>query len=403
MSTPPDIIYIGRLTFRNSGTAFGILAPDRRYHLYCIGKTGAGKSTLFSVMAAQDAVNRRGFALFDPHGSLIDSIRPLIPTSRRNTTICLDAGDPASPWRFNPFAGIPPDGRALATAGMIEVFKKLWPDEWGPRLEHLFRHVVLTILALPAGGFADIPRLLTDKDYRKECCDYLHDDVVREFWETEFARYSPAFRAVVVAPLQNKVGAILADPVLNRILTTEGDQLDLRRIMDSGQILLVSLDKGRIGEGPASLLGSLLVSHIALAGISRSDQPEEDRRDFTVYLDEFHTFTTLSLATMLSELRKYRVSMCLAHQYIGQLDPDIRDAVFGNVGTLASFRVGGADAGYLAREFAPTFSATDLTSLQKYNMYLRLCINGEMSAPFSAMTFASAEDIPNWMRSQTNR
>lgn len=386
--------YIGRVTFRASDTAFCILPPDLRHHLYCIGKTGTGKSTLLKLMAAQDAAAGRGFALFDPHGDLVQSVRYLVPRSRRASIIYLDPANPDTLWRFNPFLGIPPNKHALATAGFIEVFRKLWPEEWGPRLEHLFRNVVLTLLAFPDSSFADIPPLLTDKDYRDSCLDQLDNKVVLDFWQREYARYSPAFRAVIVAPLQNKIGALLTDPILHRILTSEGKQIDLREIMDDGQILLVNLDKGKIGEGPASLLGSLLVSHIALAALSRSSIPEKERRDFVAYLDEFHTFTTLSLATMLSELRKYRVGLVLAHQYLGQLEPEIRDAVFGNVGTLMAFRVGGGDALWLAREFAPTFSAEDLTRLPQYHLYIRLCINGETSQPFSARTVASLADLP---------
>lgn len=387
-------VIIGISNFRSNGRSIRVTCEDLRYHLYCIGKTGTGKSTLLKLMAAQDAAIGRGFALMDPHGDLVRAVRDLLPRSRLPATIYLDPADPDTPWRFNPFLGVPPDKHALATAGFIEVFRKLWPEEWGPRLEHLFRNVVLTLLALPGSSFADIPPLLTDKDYRDSCLDQLDNEVVLDFWQTEYARYSPAFRAVVVAPLQNKIGALLTDPVLHRILTTEGKQLDLRKVIDGGHILLVNLDKGKIGEGPASLLGSLLVSHIALAALSRSSIPEKERKDYIVYLDEFHTFTTLSLATMLSELRKYHVGLVLAHQYLGQLDPEIRDAVFGNTGTILAFRVGGGDALWLAREFAPTFSAEDLTRLPQYHLYIRLCINGETSQPFSARTFASLADLP---------
>jgi hypothetical protein len=244
---------------------------------------------------------------------------------------------------------------------------------------------------------ADIPPLLTDKDYRDQLVSSVENEAVRDFWEKEYAKYSQPFRAVVVAPLQNKIGALLTDPILRRILTEDGMRLDLRSIMDHGKMLIVNLDKGRIGEGPAAILGSLLVSHIALAGISRSEKPEEERRDFFVYLDEFHTFATQSLATMLSELRKYRVGMVLAHQHLSQLDPAIRDAVFGNVGTMISFRVGAEDAQYLARELAPTFAFTDLTSLPRYNMYLRLLIDGEQSKPFSAQTINVLKELP-WPR-----
>jgi hypothetical protein len=346
-------------------------------------------------MASQDVIHGHGLALFDPHGDLAERLRTLAHTERTDGLIYLNVADPAMSWTFNPFAGIPEDKRSLAAAGLVEVFKKLWPDDWGPRLEHLLRNVVYTLLENPGSTLADIPPLLSDKEYREQLVSSITNEAVRDFWEKEYAKYSQPFRAVVVAPLQNKIGALLTDPVLRRILTEDGTRLDLRAIMDEGRVLIVNLDKGRIGEGPATVLGSLLVSHIALAGISRSEVPEEKRRDFFVYLDEFHAFATQSLATMLSELRKYRVGMILAHQHLSQLDPGIRDAVFGNVGTMISFRVGADDAQHIAREFAPTFAFTDLISLPRYNMYLRLLIDGEQSSPFSATTIASHHDAPH--------
>ena len=394
---PDPITYIGRTTFRNAGIAFGIRQRDRRSHFYAIGKTGTGKSTLLYTMAGQDVTQGLGFALFDPHGDLAERLKALASEKRADDLIYLNVADPALSWTFNPFAGVPEDKRSLAAAGLVEVFKKLWPDDWGPRLEHLLRNVVYTLLENPGCTLADIPPLLTDKDYRDQLVSSVENEAVRDFWEKEYAKYSQPFRAVVVAPLQNKIGALLTDPILRRILTEDGMRLDLRSIMDHGKMLIVNLDKGRIGEGPAAILGSLLVSHIALAGISRSEKPEEERRDFFVYLDEFHTFATQSLATMLSELRKYRVGMVLAHQHLSQLDPAIRDAVFGNVGTMISFRVGAEDAQYLARELAPTFAFTDLTSLPRYNMYLRLLIDGEQSKPFSAQTINVLKELP-WPR-----
>jgi hypothetical protein len=280
----------------------------------------------------------------------------------------------------------------LACAGIVEVFKNLWADDWGPRLEHVLRNVVFTLLESPDCTFADIPRLLNDRGFRSGLVGGVENDAVRSFWKDEYERYSPGFRSVVVAPLQNKVGALLTDPVLRRLLTESGPPIDLRRIMDDGQILLVDVDKGRIGDGPSALLGSLLVSHIALAGLSRSEQPQTQRRDFMVYLDEFQTFTTLSLATMLSELRKYGVGLILSHQHLSQLDPDIRDAVFGNAGTIASFRVGAADASYLAREFAPVFDANDLISLPRFSIYIKLLIDGQPTRPFSATTLADEDE-----------
>jgi hypothetical protein len=354
--------------------------------MYAIGKTGTGKSTLLKTLMLHDIHAGEGLALFDPHGDLAEELVTQVPAFRRKDLIYLNVPDKSLLWHFNPFAGVSTDRRALAAAGLVEVFKKLWSDDWGPRLEHLLRNVVFTLLETGNATFADIPRLFSDKDYRASVVRKVTNGMVRTFWEKEFAGYSPAFRAVVTAPLLNKVGAFLTDPLLHSILTGERSSLDLRRVMDEGKILVVNLSKGRIGEGPASLLGSLLVSHLFLAGLERADLPQEKRRDFYLYLDEFHTFATLTLATMLSELRKYRLNLVLAHQYLSQLETEIRDAVFGNAGTFIAFRVGALDAPTVARELSPKFEADDLLSLPNFSVYLRLMIDGEPSKPFSAGT-----------------
>jgi hypothetical protein len=381
------ITYFARTTHRNDGRRFGIKRGDRRSHMLIIGRTGTGKSSLLRTLTSQDVLRGEGFALFDPHGDLVESLLPLIPPERAGDLVYLDTPNQSRPWFFNPFAGVDPQKKALAAAGMVEVFKKLWPDEWGPRLEHLLRNVVFTLLDTPGATLGDIPRLLSDRTWRKEVVEAVTNEEVRAFWTDEYERYSQAFRAVVAAPLQNKVGAFLTDPLLARILKGDHSSFDLRKIMDQGKILLVNLAKGKIGEGPAALLGALLVSSLSLTAFGRSDVPEDERRDFFLYLDEFHTFATLSLATMLSELRKYRVGLILAHQYFSQLETEIRDAVLGNVGTLISFRVGALDAPLLAREFSPVFDPDDLLSLPNYSVYLKLMIDGEVSRPFSARTW----------------
>lgn len=384
----PDnhITYFARTNHRNAGMPFGIRKADRRNHMYIIGKTGTGKSTLLKTLVLQDIAAGEGLALFDPHGDLSEEVVSLVPSSRRGDLIYLNVPDRSFAWHFNPFAGIPKEKHALAAAGMVEVFKKLWPDEWGPRLEHLLRNVVFTLLEAGDTTFADIPRLLSDREYREATVKKVSNAMVREFWEKEFAGYSPPFRAVVTAPLLNKVGAFLTDPLLHSILIGERSSFDLRRIMDEGKILVVNLAKGKLGEGPAALLGSLLVSHLSLAAMERADRPQEERRDFYLYLDEFHTFATLTLATMLSELRKYGLNLILAHQYLSQLEAEVRDAVFGNAGTFITFRVGALDAPTVARELSPTFEADDLLSLPNFSVYLRLMIEGEPSKPFSAWT-----------------
>jgi len=386
MNPDHQITYFARTNYRNAGTFFGIRRADRRHHMYIIGKTGTGKSTLLKTLILQDMRNGEGLALFDPHGDLAEEVVSQVSFSRREDLIYLNVPDRSFIWHFNPFAGIPDEKHALATSGMIEVFKKLWPDDWGPRLEHLLRNVVFTLLEAGNATFADIPRLLSDREYRSSLMGMVSNEMVREFWTKEFAGYSPAFRAVVTAPLLNKVGAFLTDPLLHSILAGEHSSFDLRHIMDEGKILVVNLAKGKIGEGPAALLGSLLVSHLSLAAMERADRPHLDRKDFYLYLDEFHTFATLTLATMLSELRKYRLNLILAHQYLSQLEPEVRDAVFGNAGTFIAFRVGALDAPTVARELSPIFEADDLLSLPNFSVYLRLMIDGEPSKPFSAET-----------------
>jgi len=387
-----DSTIIGLTTFRPGSRVgdrvVGIGFEDRFSHVYAIGRTGTGKSTLFEGLAKQDMRAGSGFALFDPHGELVESAHeaPRGGGSDRVTLL-----GPDVQWNFNPFSSVGESVRPLAVAGMVETFRKLWSDDWGPRLEHLLRNVVWTVLEAPGSTLADVPPLLTDRKFRERLVWHLENEEVRAFWKGEFKGYSPAFRAVVTAPVLNKVGAFLSDPMVRRILTGKKSSFNLREIMDQGKILLVSLPKGSIGEGPAALLGSLLVSSLSLAALSRADVPEEERRPFFIYLDEFHTFTTLSLATMLAELRKYRVGLVLAHQYLGQLEPAVRDAVLGNVGTLISFRVGAQDAPLIARELAPVFKPEDLINLPNYHIYLRLLIDGEPSRPFSARTLSPAE------------
>lgn len=363
---------------------FGIKQADRRSHMYAVGKTGTGKSTLLKTMVLQDVAAGRGLALLDPHGDLVEEIIKKIAREHRARVIYLDT--PNANWTFNPIAGVRPGHEALAVAELVEVFRKIWSDEWGPRLEHLLRNVLFTLMETPGGSLADIQPLLNDRDHRNVIARALRNAEVREFWLKEFAGYSPAFRAVVVAPLQNKLGAFLTDPRVRDIITAPKTSFDLAEAMDSGKVVLVNLSRGRIGEGPAMLLGALLAARIGLTGLARADQPESARVDFHLYLDEFQIFATLSLTTMLAELRKYRVCLVLANQYLGQLEPEIRDAVIGNAGTLICFRISAADASYFANEFEPIIEAQDLVSLANYHFYLKLMIDGEVSRPFSAST-----------------
>lgn len=380
------ITYLARTNFRGDNRIFGIRQADRRAHLYVIGKTGTGKSSLLETLVRQDLEAGEGLALLDPHGDLVERVLARVPESRRDDLIYFNVPDIARPLGFNPLERVPPEKRPLAASGLLEVFKKIWAESWGPRLEHILRNALLALLDQPEATLADVLRLLSDGAYRQAAAGRVANAQVRDFWLREYESYPRGFRAESIAPVQNKVGAFLANPVLHRILTQPKSTFDLRRVMDDGKILLVNLAKGKIGEDAAALLGAMLVSRIGLTALNRADVPEPERRDFHLYLDEFHTFTTLSLASMLSELRKYRVNLVLAHQYLSQLDLHVRDAILGNVGTLMSFRLGLADAEILESEFSPELRALDLISLPNYHIYLKLMVDGVVSRPFSAVS-----------------
>lgn len=380
------ITYLGQTNFHNQRQPFGILREDRFSHVYIIGKTGTGKSTLLESMALQDLDRGNGFALIDPHGDLVERIADRIPPERLLDVVYLDAADPTQPYGYNPLRQVRRDRIALAASGIMEVFAKMWPEAWGVRMEHILRNVLMALLEQPAATLHDVLRVISDGKYRKSLAASLKNETVRAFLQKEFDRFTFGYRADGIAPIQNKVGAFLADPILNRILTAPKHDLHIRRIMDEGRVLLVNLAKGRIGEDSSSLLGGLLVTTIGLAGYSRADLAPAERRDFFVYVDEFQSFTTLALANMLSETRKYRLGFTIAHQYLHQLTPDIRHAVLGNAGTLISFRVGAEDAPYLARELLGVVGEQDLLQLPNHSIYLRLMIDGMPSLPFSAVT-----------------
>jgi hypothetical protein len=354
--------------------------------MYLIGKTGTGKSTLLANMIRQDIENGEGLAVLDPHGDLVERALAFVPERRRADLVYFNIPDPNLALTFNPLQGVPPSERALAASDLIDVFKKIWADSWGPRLEYILRNALLALLEHPETSLSDVLRLLTDRAYRRDVTLHLANREVREFWLREFEGYPDRFRAEAIAPIQNKVGAFLSNPTLSRILTGSGEPLDLRRTMDDGKILLVNLSKGKIGQDTASLLGSFLVAVLGRTALRRADVPETHRTDFYLYLDEFPTFSTSSLAGMLSELRKYRLNLVLAHQFLSQIDEQVRDAILGNVGTIIAFRVGPGDAENLEGEFAPEFTAIDLVNLPNYRVYLKLMVDGVVTKPFSAIT-----------------
>ncbi len=386
MRRSPDVSYFARTNFRPPYRTFGIRQADRLSHMHLIGKTGTGKTTLIESLVRQDILAYRGCALIDPHGDLVERVAPVARRYRDSDLIYLNVPDSGQPHAYNPLTRVSPDKRSLVASGVLEVLKKMWNEAWGVRMEHILRNALLTLLDQPAATMADILSLLADKDFREQAIRNVENPQVRRFWESEYDRYTARYRADGIAPIQNKVGAFLSDPRLYRILTRPKSALRLRAIMDDGKVLLVNLAKGKIGADSAALLGGLITTSLGLAAFSRADVPEPVRRPFFLFVDEFQEFTTLSIANMLSELRKYQVGAVLAHQYLDQLDPAIRYSVLGNAATLIAFRVGSKDATILAREFEPVFDRLDLLNLPNYDVYVRLMIDGTPSTAFSATT-----------------
>ncbi len=383
--------YFARTNFRLGNALFGIKQADRLSHLYMLGKTGVGKSTLIETLARQDLKAGRGFALIDPHGDLVERVWAGAPEAMRDRISYLNAPDPTQPFGYNPLRRIRDDKIPLAASGLLETLRKLWPDAWGVRMEHVLRNSLYALLERDGSTLPDILRLYADKPFRLSVTRGIRNETVRRFWKHEFEHYHFRMRSDAVAPIQNKLGALLSDPMLRRILVAPAHDLHFRALMDEGRVLLVNLSKGQIGEDSALVLGSLIVSTLSLAAFSRADEPAYTRRPFFLHVDEFQNFTTLSFVNMMSELRKYGVGLTLAHQHLHQLEPDIRHAVLGNAATLIGFRVGPEDAAMLAKEFQPTFEVEDILNLANRDIYLKLMIDGTPSRPFSARTIAPDE------------
>ncbi len=380
--------------FRNLRRKFGIKTKDRRRHIYVIGKSGTGKTTLIDNLAYQDILNGYGLAMLDPHGELISHILDIIPAHRINDVVYFNPADTAYVIGFNPLELTDPSQKNLVASGLMSVFKKVFgPDVWSARMEYIMNNSILALLESPNSTLMGIMRLLVDKYYRKKVVDKVTDPVVRSFWVDEYEGWSEKFRTEAIAAIQNKIGQFLSSSVVRNIVCQAQSSINLREIMDEGKILLMDLSKGRIGDDNSSLLGAMMVTKLQLTAMSRINLPEAERRDFFVYVDEFQNFATESFDTILSEARKYHLGLVMAHQYIDQLSEEVRSAVFGNVGTLITFQIGAADAEYLEKEFAPTFSAEDFVNLGKYEIYLRLMIDGLVSQPFSATTLAPLGEI----------
>jgi len=382
-----DLTVFAKTNFRHMVKEFGIKLPDRRLHMYLIGKTGTGKTTMLQNMVLDDLKEGRGAAVVDPHGDFIEFILDRVPSYRINDVLLFDPSDFDYPIGFNLLENVDPDARNIVASGLIGIFKKIWGDvSWGPRLEYILRNAILSLMAYKDSTLIGIMRILVDKVYRAKVVSKLTDPVLKDFWLNEFEKYDPKFRTEAIAPIQNKVGQFLSSPTVRNIVGQPKSSFNLREIMDERKILLVSLPMGKIGEDNSALLGAMMITKMQLQAMERADVPEEKRADFYLYVDEFQNFATEAFATILSEARKYHLNLILANQYIAQMPEPVRDAVFGNIGSLVAFRVGAQDADFLATEFEPVFDANDLVNLDKYNIYLKMCIDGVTCPAFSAIT-----------------
>lgn len=386
-----NLTVLGESVFHGQRMQFGIRPDDRRRHVYIIGKTGMGKSTLLENMIFSDIQSGKGIGVIDPHGDLIDAILRFIPKGRSNDVILFDPADRDFPLSFNMLEVQNADQRSLVASGLMSVFTKLWPEAFSGRMEHILRNTLLALLENEGSSMLGILRMFGDDTFRAKIVDRVTDPVVKAFWETEYAGWSDKYRTEAVAAIQNKIGQLLTTPLIRNIIGQVRSTLDVRHAMDTGKIVLVNLSKGKLGEDTSAFLGSMLVTKFQIDAMSRADIPEKDRRDFYLYVDEFQNFATKSFATILSEARKYRLALTMANQYVSQLiigqnDTALRDAVFGNVGTLVSFQVGSDDAEELSLQFEEMVSAKDILSLPKYHAYMRLMIDGIPSKPFSVAT-----------------
>ncbi|MES2087694.1 MAG: type IV secretion system DNA-binding domain-containing protein [Patescibacteria group bacterium] len=395
MSTDDNkVTYFAQTDSRNRRTPFGIKRKDRSRHTYVIGKTGMGKSTLLENMAIQDIQNGEGIAFIDPHGKTAELLLEYVPEHRIKDVLYFAPFDMDYPISFNVMEDVGPDKRHLVVNGLMSTFEKIWVDAWSARMAYILSNTLLALLEYPGSTLLGINRMLADKDFRKLVVANIKDPSVRSFWVDEFGKYTDKYAAEATPAIQNKVGQFTSNPLIRNIVGQPTSSFDMRKIMDEKKIMIINLSKGRVGEGNANLLGSMLITKIYLAAMSRADASEVELNklpNFYLYVDEFQSFANKSFADILSEARKYKLNLTIAHQYIEQMEEEVRAAVFGNVGTMVTFRVGAYDAEVLEKEFAPQFTAEDLVNLGVYQIYLKLMIDSVGSAPFSATTMAPIE------------
>lgn len=387
MSNREQVTNIGTTVGRHDGQPFGIRQADRLFHLFAIGQTGTGKTTLIASLVRQDIEHGRGFCLIDPHGDLAASVAEVLG----ERGLYWNVADPSCQYGYNPLSKVSAKWRPAVASGLIETLRKQWPDAWGARMEHLLRFAVLALLERDKATLADILPLFLDKEYRKEVVAGISDEQVRHFWTVEYGKLRYQFSPDGVTSIANKLGAFLAHPVVRKAVCEPEKPLRFRRIMDQGGMLVVNLAKGRLGAGVSNVLGGMIVSGIASAAYSRQDQQEVRRRTFFLYVDEFHSFTTSAFADMLAELRKYGVGVVLTTQHFTRIEQDVREAILGNVGTLISFRVGSTDAALLSRQFGEEVpQPRDLVNLANHEVFVKLMVDGVQTKPFSARTLPPA-------------
>ena len=393
-NTPPSTLTtLGETNFRNINKKFGIKLDDRRRHIYIIGKSGVGKSVLMENMALDDVWEGRGVIVVDPHGEFAEKVLACIPDNRKEDVVVFDPADRAFPVAFNLLEHVEDDFKGMVASGFVGIFKKIFGYSWGPRLEHILRNTVLALLDYPESTMLDIPKMLTETRFREKVISHILDPVIRDFWVMEFAQYDSKFRTEAVSPILNKVGQFLATATIRNIVGQPHSTLNIREIMDQKNIMVVNLSRGKIGEDNSALLGAMMITKIQLAAMSRADVTVDKRTDCYLYVDEFQNFATESFAVILSEARKYCVNLTIANQYITQMPEEVRDAVFGNAGTIISFRIGGTDADFLVKEFEPVFENNDLVNLDKYHIYIKLLVDGIASPAFSGQTLPPSEKI----------
>lgn len=389
MDSEKKITYFAEADFRNTKTKFGIRAKDRYRHMYIIGKTGTGKSTLIENLAVQDIQNGEGIAVIDPHGNLAEKLLEYVPEHRLDDVVYFAPFDLEHPIAFNVMEDIGFDKRHLVASGLMSVFKKIWADAWSARMEYILNNTILALLEYPGSTLMGVNKMLSDKDFRKKVVDNLKDPAVKSFWVDEFAKYTERMAAEAIPAIQNKIGQFTANPLIRNIIGQPTSSFDIRKIMDDKKILIVNLAKGRIGEQNMNLLGGMIITKIYLAAMSRSEISEAELKacaPLYFYVDEFQNFANESFADILSEARKYKLALTVANQYVAQMTDEVRDAILGNVGTMITFRIGPNDAELFEKEFMPTFTKEDLVNLGFAQIYLRLMIDGMGSRPFSAGT-----------------